>query len=233
MITKVYAIILILTGLFPILLSFDRNLQFYKRWNRVWPAIVIVAVAYVIPDIVFTKKGIWGFHSYYLIGESIFGLPVEEILFFLIIPFASIFIHYAFFHYFPELHVKARAGKIISFILILFFTLLFFTHLEQTYTAYVAVLMIIALAISFWDKSRIVDRFYTSFIIILVPFLIVNGILTGSFIRNEVVWYNPSAMLDIRFFTIPVEDFAYGFSLILFNLFLIEFFSKPINSKAK
>jgi lycopene cyclase domain-containing protein len=52
--------------------------------------------------------------------------------------------------------------------------------------------------------------------------MIVNGILTGSFIENEVVWYNNNENLGLRFFTIPVEDFAYAFSMLLFNLLIIE-----------
>ena len=63
---------------------------------------------------------------------------------------------------------------------------------------------------------------FLTFLVILVPFLIVNGILTGTFIEGEVVWYNPEENLGIRIFTIPVEDFGYGFSLILFDLLLSE-----------
>ena len=59
-----------------------------------------------------------------------------------------------------------------------------------------------------------------AFIFILIPFFIVNGILTGSGIDEQVVWYNNNENLGIRFLTIPVEDFGYAFSLILFNLLL-------------
>ena len=55
---------------------------------------------------------------------------------------------------------------------------------------------------------------------ILIPFVMVNAILTGSFIDEPVVWYNNSENLGIRFLTIPVEDFGYAFSLILFKLLL-------------
>ena len=51
-------------------------------------------------------------------------------------------------------------------------------------------------------------RLFLSFPLILIPFLIVNGILTGSFIEDEVVWYNSSGNLGIRILTIPVEDVA-------------------------
>ena len=45
-------------------------------------------------------------------------------------------------------------------------------------------------------------------------------------IPDEVVWYNDNQNLGIRFFTIPVEDFVYAFSMILSVLYLFDFFKK-------
>jgi lycopene cyclase domain-containing protein len=59
----------------------------------------------------------------------------------------------------------------------------------------------------------------------LVPFFVVNGILTGSWIENQIVWYNNAENLGIRFGTIPVEDSVYAYSMILMNLLLFEYFS--------
>ena len=71
-------------------------------------------------------------------------------------------------------------------------------------------------------KIDLLKRFYLTFLVMLIPFFIVNGILTGSFIENEVVWYNNAENLNIRLFTIPIEDSVYAFSLILINLFIIS-----------
>jgi lycopene cyclase domain-containing protein len=65
----------------------------------------------------------------------------------------------------------------------------------------------------------------------LIPFFIVNGILTGSFIENEVVWYSADEIIGIRLFTIPIEDTVYAFTLILTNLALVEFFEKKLFGK--
>jgi lycopene cyclase domain-containing protein len=63
-------------------------------------------------------------------------------------------------------------------------------------------------------------------LIILVPFFIVNGILTGSFIAEPVVWYNNLENLGIRLFTIPIEDIGYAFNMLFLVVFLNEKFKK-------
>ena len=58
----------------------------------------------------------------------------------------------------------------------------------------------------------------------LIPFTIVNGALTGSFLGQTVVWYNASEILNVYFGTIPIEDVAYCFLLILINVIFYEYF---------
>jgi lycopene cyclase domain-containing protein len=67
-------------------------------------------------------------------------------------------------------------------------------------------------------------HFYLAFGVILIPFLLVNSILTGSFIEGEVVWYNDVDTLGIRLGTIPIEDAFYAMLLILMNISLFEWF---------
>ena len=50
--------------------------------------------------------------------------------------------------------------------------------------------------------------------------------LTGSWIENEVVWYNNQENLGFRLMTIPIEDSVYAFTLILTNLSVIQFLKK-------
>jgi len=62
----------------------------------------------------------------------------------------------------------------------------------------------------------------------LIPFFIVNGILTGTGIEGNIVWYNDEQNLGIRLLTIPIEDSAYAFSLILMNLLIYYKFRSEI-----
>lgn len=217
-----YFLLLFFSLLFPLLLSFEKNLRFYRRWKNLLPAIVIVAVIYIVIDFIFTKKGIWGFNPEYHAGLTLGGLPVEELLFFVVIPYASIFLHEALTFHFPQLQTGKTFSNLLPILLILLCLLLILLFPGKSYTVYSAILLILSLVAGLLDKSGILRKFFLTFVVILVPFLIVNGILTGTFIEGEVVWYNPEELLGIRILTIPVEDFGYGFSLILFDLLLSE-----------
>jgi lycopene cyclase domain-containing protein len=64
-------------------------------------------------------------------------------------------------------------------------------------------------------KVRWYERFVFAYLVALIPFLIVNGILTGMFTENPVVWYNESHIMGIRIGTIPFEDLYYNYCLFL------------------
>ncbi len=206
----------------PLLLSFDKRLHFYTQWKYVLPSIAIVAVLYISVDIHFTQQGFWGFNDRYISGVQLFHLPVEEILFFIVVPYASIFLHEAILEYFPQVKVGEKVNiLLIGFLLVMSLLVLVF-NLQKSYTAYISGKLLLILILALVLKSESIRSFFLTFLVILLPFLVVNGVLTGSFITDEVVWYNHAENLGIRIFTIPIEDFAYAFTMIFLNLLLIE-----------
>ncbi len=219
---SLYFILLTASGAVPLLLSFDKRLQFYKQWKYVFPSILLVALVYIAFDVSFTNRGIWGFNPEYLSGIYLVSLPLEEILFFVVIPYASIFLHESVREYFPKLEIPKSINMALIIALIVLCVLIAVFNTDKSYTFYISLKLAVALLLALLLKSSITRSFFITFGVILVPFLIVNGILTGSYINGEVVWYNNDENLGIRIFTIPVEDFAYAFSMILYNLLLIE-----------
>jgi lycopene cyclase domain-containing protein len=93
------------------------------------------------------------------------------------------------------------------------------------YTTSTFLLLAIAIVlIQFVIGSNWLPRFYESYFISLLPFFIKNGILTGSFIDKEVVWYNDQHNIGFRLGTIPFEDIFYGMLLILGTIYFYEKF---------
>lgn len=224
-----YSLLLILTISPPLLLSFDKKLQFYRQWKYLIPSLCIVGAFYLVVDIWFTSIGVWGFNPLHHSSLRLFGLPVEEWFFFLFIPYASIFLHESLVLYFPALKLSEKTSRTMTFVLLVLFTLLALLHADKMYTLYMAALMVVALSIALFDPSQVLKSFYITFIFLLIPFVVVNGLLTGSFAGKEVVWYNNAENLGIRFLTIPIEDFGYAFSMLLFNLVLTARLRKRSN----
>ena len=221
-----YLWINILAVFIPVILSFDRKVHFYTNLKYLIPAIILTGIAFIIWDIIFTEKGIWGFNPVHLSGIYVFNLPVEESLFFVTVPYASVFTYEVFNAYLKKDLFK-KHQLYISIILIITFAGLAILFYRKTYTTITAIILAVFLVLhQFILKSKYLSRFYFSYMIILFPFLIVDGLLTGSVIKEEIVWYNPQEILGLRIFTIPVEDTVYGMILIMMNVSIYEFLKK-------
>ncbi len=223
---SLYLILNIASFIVPFLYSFEPRMRYIKRWKSVFSAIIITPIVFIIWDIWFTKIGVWSFNPRYHSGISFFDLPIEEWLFFICIPYASIFIHFAFQFFYRNILLSKKTVKILflSIIVILIPTILW--NYYKWYTAVNYSFLILVLTIAYFKFTAILQRFFITFLIILIPFSIVNGILTGSFIDEPVVLYNNAENLGIRLGTIPIEDIGYAFSMLLMSLMLIQKFEK-------
>jgi lycopene cyclase domain-containing protein len=218
---SLYLVLNIASFLIPFLYSFENRMKYIKRWKSIFPSILITAIVFIIWDIFFTKIGVWHFNPRYHSGIEFFGLPIEEWLFFICIPYSSIFIHFAFHYFYPKVSLSNSVVRIIYWILILILIPTIVLNYDKWYTAVNYSLLVVVLTIAFVKFQRILNTFFITFLIVLIPFSIVNGILTGSFIEQPVVYYNNAENLGIRLGTIPIEDIGYAFTMLLMSLILI------------
>lgn len=177
-------------------------------------------------DVIFTINGIWGFNPDYFLNTKILSLPLEEWLFFICIPFACVFTHYALLLYFPKMKLGENSSKSIAAGLMLTLVLVLIFNYDKWYTLVNFSLAIPLTLIVLKYNPKLLQHFFLTFLVMLIPFFIVNGVLTGSWIEKQVVWYNNAENLGIRMGTIPVEDSIYAYSMILMNLFFFEFFTQ-------
>ena len=219
---SLYFYILLFSGIVPFLYSFEKKMSFYKKWPVVFLAIVIVMIPFVIWDVSFTSNGYWGFNEAYISGYYIFSLPVEEVLFFVVIPYVCVFTYYALKYYFPHLKVSLPTTRIVSYALLVLSLLAVVVKYDLPYTRINALFLLIVLGYAVAFKLHLLQVYLWVFLVLLVPFFVVNGILTGFGIEDEVVWYHSDVFLGLRIFTIPIEDAFYAFSMILANLLVID-----------
>lgn len=217
-----YLLINVLVISVPLIYSFHPKILFYKRWNAAIPAILINAIVFIIWDELFTQAGTWSFNSTYLLGVYCFSLPVEEVFFFITIPYACLFTYYCL-EKFKNWDLNEGQTSLSVVILSVLSLIIAIVFTGQLYTFTVFFLMAVSLSLVwFIKKVKWMGTYLWVYLVLLIPFLLVNGILTGMLTDQPVVIYNPVEIIGIRIITIPVEDFAYAFIMILFPVYLFK-----------
>ncbi len=181
----------------------------------------IPACLYIGWDIYFTSKGVWYFNEAYITGIKLINLPLEEVLFFFIVPYCCVFIYACIRSYFPGL-VNKRMADLFLKILAIILLIAGIIYVDKYYTSWTFIFtgsfILMLYFLRDYFKSFDAVSFLVSFLICLIPFLIVNGFLTAL----PVVLYKDSENLGIRIYTIPFEDMFYGLLLTLMNIVLYE-----------
>ncbi|MFX0025588.1 MAG: lycopene cyclase domain-containing protein [Candidatus Hermodarchaeota archaeon] len=202
----------------PFLLSFDKKVGFWRRWPPLFLTILVVSGSFIIWDIIVTEIGHWSFSESYAGTLKLFGLPLGEWLFFIAVPYATIFIYECVRAYFKEKILVFSKYIIITIGLIGFIPLIFFP--AKGYSVIVGIVFCVTLILI---SALVFKKFQSSWTLIAlflsyIPFLIFNGIFTYL----PIVSYNSDAIIGLRIISIPIEDFFYSFSLI--SLYLIFYF---------
>jgi len=214
----------------PFIAGFDKRLRFDKQWKFLFPAMLLTMVIFIPWDMVKTYLEVWGFNPRYLLGIYIGNLPLEEWLFFIAIPYACLFTY----HSLNYLVKKDYLGKYSDRITLVLAIVLLVIGLFNTGRLYTSVTFIstgvFLMFHRFVVKGDYMGRFYLMYLVTLFPFFIVNGLLTGSFIPDEVVFYDDTQNLGIRLGTIPVEDMVYGLLMLLMNVTWFEYFRNRFKS---
>jgi lycopene cyclase domain-containing protein len=176
--------------------------------------------------------GIWGFNRRYVTGVYLWNLPLEEVLFFICIPFSCVFTWYCLDKFF-KLSWPPRGETLFCVFFPGALLIAGSIFIDKSYTSSTLIsTAILIVLLKFPLRVTWLGRAVIVYGILLAPFLIVNGILTGSGPKEPVVLYNNRENLGIRLLTIPIEDVLYGFELFLLNVFTYETLRKKYFSKS-
>ena len=224
-----YLLINILTVFFPIILSFDKKVHFFSKWKLIFPGLIISGLLYLVWDYIFTLQNVWSFNPMYILGINFFNLPLEEILFFVTVPFACIFIYECIECYFNP-KINPKISRIITYFLIVLSAILLVIYYDRLYSLINFSTLIIILIFTLLRPIKLdMGKFYIAYLISLIPFYIVNGILTSI----PIVLYNNTENMGLRVGTIPFEDHFYSMSLILLNLIFFEHYRNKAQAVGK
>jgi lycopene cyclase domain-containing protein len=214
--------LLIITG--PLLYSGDKRLRYYRYYPAVGLSILIVGAIYITWDVVVTAWGEWSFNRRYVTGIHVLNLPLEEVLFFITVPYSCLFVYEAVLYYAKSGSVGIRRMTFFFLVGALIGTGLMFFHQGYTMKALLSCGLFLACAMA-TNRDLIENRRYWMWLAICyVPFLLVNLVLTAL----PVVQYNQDAIWGGRFVTIPFEDFFYNFSMLSFYLLFYVLFKERL-----
>lgn len=196
---------------FPLLFSFEKRIRFYTKLKPLAAALIIVGIFFVGWDAFATYQGHWSFNPLYVNDIKLLGLPLEEILFFVTVPYSCIFVFDSIIHFIGDKKLFSPRKWLFPIIgvLILLSAFGFFSK-EYTFLAILSVGVSI-LFVSLVNVKLFSSRAYWIYTLLtLVLFLIFNYILTSV----PVVQYSSSAITGFRVTTIPIEDFLFNFSML-------------------
>lgn len=220
-----YLAIDLLSLSFPLMASFEKRISFWRKWPGLFAGILFMGLLFLPWDAYFTAQGVWGFNPRFLSGPGLWGMPVEEWLFFLFIPYSCMFL-YEVMRFYVKRDVLGKIARPFSIALIPLLVLLGLLYFDRVYTAVTFLLTAAYLTyVVFVLRPAWLGRFYVGYGISLIPFFVVNGILTGSLLEEPIVWYNNTENLGIRMGTIPVEDSIY---LLLLLLMVTTLYERPL-----
>lgn len=226
MMSFTYILVLFFTVIICFIASFDKRLQFNKHFGAFLKASVLVAIPFIAWDVWFTAKGVWWFNINYTMGLNIAGLPLEEWLFFIFIPFSCIFTYYSIDKFF-KMEWLSGFNNLIVFVTVIVCSVTALLYYDKIYTLITSLSAILTVVyLHFIAKVDWISKASLVFTILMLGFLPVNGILTGTGLDTPIVNYNPDDFLGIRILTIPIEDSVYGYTQFLLVLYFFKHFKQ-------
>lgn len=220
----VLAVCLILT----IPLEFVFGLNVIRKPSYFLKAVWLPATVYIVWDIFATANSHWAFTDKHVSNIKLLDLPIEEYLFFLVIPLCSVLTYEAVKKVFPSLSFHTKyfyfflcAYLILGIAIQTIWSLQTETAQPDRISPYYTLITVLAVALFsyYWLRKNYhkehLSYMLLSLAICLVFMVFINGFLTK--LTDPVVTY--SANIGPRLFIdIPVEDFFYGSVLILWTL---------------
>lgn len=203
---------------FPLAATLEPRISYYRKLPAVFVSMLVVGAIFVAWDYAATLRGDWAFNESYVFGAKIIGLPLEELLFFVTVPYSCLFIYESVLAFLKERRVPFSRGAYLGISLALM--ALAVSALDRAYTSAALFSASLALAILSIIGQGLLSSasFWRYMLLCFGMFLIFNYALTSL----PIVVYNPHAISGLRVLTIPVEDFLFNFSMLSMHLLVYE-----------
>jgi len=224
-----YSIIALAVLAGPLALSFDSRVHFWTHWPATFVALALTGVLYLFWDSLVVRRGDWSFNPKYTGHLRLFHLPLGEVLFFLAVPYACLFLFEVVRSYFPGVEWWAvTRTPLLAGAVVFAVAAWLFRHHGYTFLAMVSVVIFLSTLALTHPSLAGRSEFWIWFGLCFVGFAVVNGLYTAL----PTIWYNPRALTGLKIGPIPLEDFFYNLSYLgltlCFYLLFEGWFAGPV-----
>src|SRR5690606_36175656 len=130
---SLYLLVNFFTIIIPFIFSCHPKIKFHLTWKAFFPAAILVGIVFVLWDTLFTDMGVWGFNPDYISGIYLFNLPLEEVLFFICIPYSCVFTYFCLDRFY-NLSWKPTTEAVFCLVFSLGLIILGILHADRIYT---------------------------------------------------------------------------------------------------
>ena len=210
--------LIVTTG--PIVFQLNHQIKHISKWRLKLITNGIVMIPYIIWDALVTGSH-WWFNETYTLDFRLFGLPIEEWLFFVTVPFGCLLV----WETLPDAKLSRQLRSLRYIRRVLYAAMPVGIWVFSTGKQYTGLVLccfgVVGLADTFLGTDLLLQsKTYAYLAIVSGLILVFNGYLTA----RPVVLYGEAYQMGYRILTIPIEDFGYGFTLMLLNAMLYEKF---------
>jgi lycopene cyclase domain-containing protein len=217
-----YTYLLVNLGLlvFSLLVFSNQKLKFAGQSKFIILAVLINVFTFSVPTEFLTQLKVIVFNPPYLSGMTLWELPAEELLLSLLLPLCGLAIYLFLNIRWPDNTLEKYSLAISNIMLGVCIAMLYFGH-QKLYTLFTfSILLVFLLYIEYVSKIRFMYRFYRAFLVSLVLYYIVYGMLTSI----PVIQYTTEETLNFNLAHIPFESPFYYMSMLLLSVYLFELF---------
>ena len=201
-----------------VLVAWLRPGWFGGGWRAAIRAVLLGAIPFVVWDAAVVGRH-WWFDARRVLGPTVLGLPIEELMFFVVVPLACVFTW--------ELVVGGARARLrplgrLGWIVIALATLAgVWAWVEgREYTALALLGLVAAIALGDALGTGLAGSSRARVHALLV--IAFTGVFNGYLTARPIVHYDDAYMLGWRIGTIPIEDFAFGLALVLVTTTLYQ-----------
>ncbi len=220
-----YLIFDFIVGVMPLLGLAMYRRGIWPKWSAAIKAILPVGSLYLIWDQLVTNSW-WKFNPRFTLGLHIGNLPIEEILFFLVVPYSCLVL-WVNLNQLDKRNWSFPIEQVLGLVFTGWGVVALYN--QKWYSLTVCLVSLVLLFCSwkagFWLRKKSVSIFG---VIVIALTIIFNGYLTA----RPIVQYASSPISNIRIGSVPVEDIVYGMNLILAISLLYEFLNHQLPTKS-